>query len=339
MAKNEGGQIATEVVREGRTMVQMEDDKIRAVAQLRPREIKAVQTAVMAEIDVFQENAQQYFYSIPYKSGDGGGSVAVEGPSIVLAETMQRYFGNCAASWQFDQETAGEIWLSGKFVDYETNTIFHKPYRVSKSIKRRNGKVELLREDRLTMAINAGGAKAQRNATIAGIGRPLADLCWQHAKSIIAGPKPEKTIPLSRAKEIGDLFKEFGADLESCERVLGVKAAKWTGNHKATLKGMWQALHDGQTTAEQMFGVQVQKTEAVPVAKPADRFHGTADDIEPISEDEAREIAEAERTDSAKQIQKPEAEPAPAKTSRTTAEVQAQPTAPDEEMPVDLFDE
>lgn len=269
--RNDSAEAST-MVTQGHTLLRMQDETIQAIARVKPRNLRTVQASVAAEISLFAKDAHQYFYSIPHRSQrckHASGQrckecTMVEGASIVLAETLLRYFGNCDTAWMPHDETEDYIWFTGTFVDYQTGARMQKSYRMSKWQERRDGKKMKLDGKWLTQAMNAAGAKAQRNAIVAGIGRPIVRAAWEHAKSLMVGKQPTKKLTKKEREEIVNVFgSKYNVPAEAIERAIGVKQAQWTGEERASLRGMFTALAEGTMSAEEMFGpAPVKKTQA-----------------------------------------------------------------------------
>jgi len=260
---------ATEMVKAGSKMVRTEDQTMQSIAELRPRALTTVKGRGLEEIEAFPNEAYRWYYAIPYKDGKGG-TTSVEGPSIHLALMVQRYWGNCSSAWIYDTETEDHVWLKGVFIDLETNTRFEKSFRVSKKGKQRgSNQVYELRDDRLTMAINAGGSKAQRNAIIAGVPDPIVTVFLERAKELMRGDKPKATLSGEAVAKIVAAFEPYEVPLDALERSVKKPCDKWTGNTRVKLMGMYNALKEGGAVSEVIGKPAVKQTKGKPKGSPA----------------------------------------------------------------------
>ena len=273
---------------QGASIVRLQDESMQAIAIQRPRDIETVKNSAIAEVEAFPEQADRYFYSIPYRTTRCDHPIGkmcptcemVEGPSVHAALALQRYWGNCTSSWRVDSEDADHVWLVGVFLDYQTNTRFEKSFRASKKIRKRDGTTYPLNDQKLTMAMNAAGSKAQRNAIMAGVPDPLKIMILSRAKQLAVGENPSQTIS---EKQVGEIVKAFGTynvTLELLVTKLGVPSDQWTMAHRSQLKGLYNALVDGEAS-EELFGPTVKQTKAKPKATKQQRKAAKKPEPEP----------------------------------------------------------
>lgn len=283
---------AAALVRSGAALSRMSEQAMETVAIQRPRVLAEVKQKVLAEVKAFPEYADRYFYSLPRRTKKCNHPTSqtcptcsfVEGPSIHCAFALQRYFGNCWSEWSIDYETDTHIYVKGVFRDFESNTGYGRSIRVSKRLKSRDGKVRELYEDELTLAVNAGGSKAQRNAILAGVPDPLKTALWQSAKTLVVGDKPDQRLTPQQIEAVGREFGKWDVSLEMLERKLGKASGEWTAEDRATLIGIRNALTEGEAK-EELFGMHIKKTQAKPVVV-------AKSEPEPVNEPEENVAAE-----------------------------------------------
>ncbi len=253
-----------EMLEQGLTIMRAENDTQQAMAVQKPRNIKELTDRSMQELRAFPQFAKKAYYSIPYKDRSEGGekTVLVEGPSIKAANALARNWGNNASGFRVVGADDERILIQGVFLDYETNV--RKTAEISvarKAWSRQLNKVIPLREDRLNMAIQAGGSKAVRNAILNGLPVGLVDGYFAEAKRIAAsGGKAPESGPINAA----DIQAEMEQVLKAFENMSVPRSdvANYVTAHPelvdeeavtAHLIGLLSAIQDGQVNAEDVF--------------------------------------------------------------------------------------
>jgi len=101
---------------------------------------------------------EDWFYTFPVKKR-GGGTEAIEGPSIKCANNVARAYGNCQVDTRV--QDAGASWIIyARFVDYETGFSMMRPFQQDKGAGAIGGANDARRRD---MAFQMGVSKAIRN--------------------------------------------------------------------------------------------------------------------------------------------------------------------------------
>lgn len=260
------GNAAEQLVAQGSTLMRIENEVMLSVAVQRPRDEAIVIKRALQELALAPECAKAAYYSIPYKERQVDGSykvVKVEGPSIKAAMSLARRWGNCTVASRLMNEDESGWDLEGVFVDFETNFRVSRPFRVSKVAKKRGGGTYRLDPQRELMALQAGASKAIRNATLAGLPDYLVSAYNNRAREIVGGKLDQKAPPETVAAVIR-AFVKFNATQEQLEAYTKLKVELWTGTEVADLRGLWNAIQDGQITAEEAFAV----ADPDPIAKP-----------------------------------------------------------------------
>ncbi len=274
-----------EMLQQGMTIMRAENETQQAMSQQKPRDIQDLTNKAMAELRAFPQFAKKAYYSIPYKdrSGDDGEkTVLVEGPSIKAANALARNWGNNASGFRVTGADDERILIQGVFLDYETNVRKTAEISVSrKAWSKKFNKTIPLREDRLNMAIQAGGSKAVRNAILNGLPVGLVDGYFAEAKRIAAsGGKAPETGP----SNVADIQAEMKQCLKAFEN-LGVDnttIANYVSAHPeladeeavtAHLIGLLTAIQDGQVNPEDVF---TQPQEEIKEPQPAPAAQATA---------------------------------------------------------------
>ncbi len=244
-----------DLVRSGEVLMRVENDSMLSAAIQRPRDEKKIAREALGELEIMPEEAKTAFYSIPYKDTRPDGSVKivkVEGPSVKAAMSLARRWGNCTVGARILNEDDAGVDLEGVFIDLETNFRVARPQRVSKTFRRRGGKIDSLDPGRLVMAIQAGASKAIRGAALSGLPPYLVNAYYKKARMIAGGDPDAKADPKIIQAIIAG-FVKFKATQGDLEGYVEKPVTEWTGSEVADLRGLWNAIQDEQTTAEEIF--------------------------------------------------------------------------------------
>lgn len=256
-----GGAVA--LVSQGEAIIRIENETLMQVAIQRPRDEQKVLDGALKELELVPEEAASAYYSVPFKTPDGQTQL-VEGPSIKAAMALARRWGNCSAAARMLSEDATGINVEGVFIDFESSFRVLRPHRVSRFLKRRSGQIVELSPDRLQMATQAGCSKALRNAILAGLPAYLVNSFFKKAKTIVAGGKLEDRATQAEADKAIRAFAPYNVTAEQIEKNLELPRTQWTRESIATLRGLYTALKDGQTTVEEAFGTVAPEEKAAP---------------------------------------------------------------------------
>jgi hypothetical protein len=250
---------AAELVRQGSALMRVENESMLLVATQRPRDEAKVLKAAIAELELVPEEASKAYYSIPFRDKVPGTRqvriTKVEGPSIKAAMALARRWGNCSATARVLNEDVDGYDIEGVFIDFETNFRISRPFRVSKLLKLRGGRVVTLDPRRAVQAIQAGASKAIRNAILAGLPAYLVNGYDKKARQIVGGDLDKKAAPTTVQSAV-KAFAKWAVTQEQLEQYVELKAADWTGTTIAELRGLYNAILDEQTSVEEVFGVE-----------------------------------------------------------------------------------
>jgi hypothetical protein len=236
------------LVSAGMTLMRIENETMQAVSVQRRRDEDVVLNGALAELERYPDLAARKYYSIPFKESAGSDrTFQVEGPSVHAALDLARRWGNCSVYAVLMSQDDEHIHLSGVFIDLESNFRIAKPFTVSKLLKRRGGRTEVLRDQRLQMAVQAGSSKAVRNAVISGLPDGLVESYYQRAKAV-AGREAKQ-----RWAKMLEAFRQFGVSRDMIENHLGHPLEKITDAEVADLGGIFNSLRDGIATATDVF--------------------------------------------------------------------------------------
>lgn len=247
-------QSAIGLVSAGATLMRIENETMMSVAVQRPRDERKILKAALDELDIVPALATRCFYSIPYienKGKQNERTVYVSGASINSARNLLRRWGNASTAALIESEDDEKVVLAGVFVDMETNVRFKRPFAVTKWQHRRGGGAYRLSNERLMMAIQAGASKAERNAILAGLPDWLVQSYYDKARAIAAKDAKDG----GTVSKITTTFLAFGVTREMLERLIGKHLGKLDENDLVHLRGLANALRDGEKDVDEVFGV------------------------------------------------------------------------------------
>jgi len=230
-------------------------DILMRVADRRPRDEKKFIVDALAELENVPEEAHLAFYSIPYRERSGdetGKTTMIEGPSIHASLPLARRWGNNVSGCRQVGETDTHWNLEGYSFDAETGFVYIRPFQQSKMYKVAGRFVEA-GADRKMMLYQSAVSKAIRNAQLGMIPKFYTAAYVAKAKAIVAGKWDTKTNP----KAVEGLLRSFaamGVPQEMLERSADKHISEWTGDDVATLRGLFNAIQDGQVTLDEAFG-------------------------------------------------------------------------------------
>ena len=249
------GSAPMELVSQGAALMRIENDTMLQVAVQRPRDEQKIVKGALAELDIVPEEAKAAYYSIPFKERQPGGGfkmVKVEGPSVKAAMALARRWGNCTATARILNDAVDALELEGVFIDMESNFRVCRPFRVSKVFVTRDKKTFTLDARRLDNAVQAGASKAIRNAILAGLPAYLVNAYDKKAREIVGG-KLDAAADAKTVDAVLRAFEKLKVTKEQLERYTELATDKWTGTEVADLRGLYNAIRDGQISAEDAF--------------------------------------------------------------------------------------
>ncbi len=253
---NQAFNTAAEAIQQGHTIRALQTNYATAVAVQKPRNLKEVMKRCIEEAEI----AGDLFYyrwetsSTDQKTGKVKKSI-IEGPSVNLALTAVRNFGNSVVQQCPVQETRDSWIFTAAFIDLETGFTIERQFRMAKDYTV-YGKMDKYRKDDIKFQI--GQSKAIRNvvnnAMPAGIISKMIEAAKNSARKVIeerlekAGGDIQKVIDPMLKK-----FDKYGVTSEMIERKLGIDMTKWDIDELTMLAGDLTALASGNETAETLY--------------------------------------------------------------------------------------
>lgn len=215
-----------------------------ATAKKYPRDLQRVKENTLAIVTMDKKVAESCRYALPR------GGKPINGPSVHLARIIAQQYGNVRVDSRVTQITATQVVSEAVCFDLETN--YAVKVEVRRSIVGNRGRYN---EDMITVTGNAANAIAFRNAVFNVIPKGLADIAYQGALNAVTGDlSDEDKLRAARVKALGYFKSEYGVEETEVLNALGLRAAtQIKAEQIADLKGIIQAIKDGDTTVEETF--------------------------------------------------------------------------------------
>jgi hypothetical protein len=229
-----------EMLSEGKAMMQTKTEYTTAVTVQKERKLPVVIKNLLQEAKMA---GGAFYYRWPVKGGK-----MVQGPSIDLAMSMARQYGNCAVEVDV-KETHSHYLFKGVFIDLETGFTVPRIFRQRKDQNIGKGMDKGRAED---IVFQIGQSKAQRNAIIKAMPGWLVEQLIEVAiQAELDNIKPE-SLEMTRAKVI-TYFEGYGIDSEALEKKIGKPSDKWMQDDILTIKDMARSIKDGTISVRELF--------------------------------------------------------------------------------------
>jgi hypothetical protein len=238
-------QTALAVIGGGQTLQQVKTQYVTAVTVQKPRDIGRVRESVLSEAEL----AGAAFYYGWNVKGKGGKS-RVEGPSIDMAMSLVRNYGNCVLENKVSQDET-HFTFESALIDLETGTTINRLFRQRKS-QGLGAKMDKDRAEDIVFQI--GQSKAGRNVVIRALPNWLIEQAMEAAKAGEMNKIDPKKLPETRQRASA-FFQSHGVDIPRIERTLGLPIDKWMQQEIVELRGMMTALKEGRATVDELFPV------------------------------------------------------------------------------------
>ena len=256
-----------------------------STAKAYPRNVTAFQTRTHSMVTQSTEIAESCEYSMPR---DGK---QITGPSARFAEVLLFNFGNARAAARIVTIDKKHVTAQGVFHDLESNSA--TSVEVKRRITKKDGST--YGDDMIQTTAQAACSIAKRNAIIAGIPRALWEDAFNAAKKVAEGTREE--LP-ARVEKMFGMFDELGVAPQRVLKFCGYKTAdEFTTKKLATLRGIFNAIKDGDLTTDQVFRSDVAaKPSTLDTMAQSTTLGGKSPQTEPVIEKPETDGAEAKTT-------------------------------------------
>lgn len=230
-----------------------------------PRNVRGFRDEALMLACMDEDTAAACMYCLPRGDKD------IEGPSARFAEIVVSTWGNCMAGARVIDEGSEFVTAQGVFRDLERNTAI--TYEVKRRITDKNGR--RYNSDMIGVTANAACSIALRNAALKGVPKAFWQSIYDEARRTAIGD-----VQSLKAKRhaITDYFAKMGVrEPQLLHAVQRASMDEVDLEDVLTLRGIAQALKDGDTSIDQAFPpapVDVGKT--VPRTAPPAGASGSA---------------------------------------------------------------
>lgn len=252
----------TDVIAVNESEGQLFDIQI-ATAKKYPRKITQVIENAIATVVRNEKTAATCRYVLPR------GQKKIEGPSIHLARIIAQFYGNFRV-----ESRAGDIkgnTVTAQAVAFDLETNYAKKAESTRKILDKYG--NRYNEDMINTTMLAAMSIAERNAILSVIPKAIVDEVYEAAIKAITGDLSDKEKLAAKRKEVVNYFeKKHGVTESEILKIFGkTQITQLTPDNIATLRGIDQAIKDGDTTVDQAF----ERDKKVDKDKAKDLFDGT----------------------------------------------------------------
>jgi hypothetical protein len=184
------------------------------------------------------------------------GGQTVTGPSIRLAETLARCWGNLQFGVSEIARRRGYSECVAFAWDVETNVRPTLSFTVRHQRDTRQGIVILTEERDINELILNQGMRRLRNCILKLIPSDLVDDAVEQCNKTLTAA--DKDVPIAdRIRKMAAAFLDLHVNTKMLEARLGHKLAATTETELVTLRKTFQAIKDGATSAAEAFSAQV----------------------------------------------------------------------------------
>ena len=222
------------------------------MAAQRPRDVEQARIRILDAC-----KRPRFAAKVEYSKPVGGGKIT--GPSVRLAETALREWGNIMSDQQvvYEDDTVRRIKIY--LTDLETNAQFRKEISVKKTVERQNKKgrtvlsertntygktvyVVVATDDEMLTKEAALISKAVRNEGLRLIPTDIIEEAMDTAKETLASR--DKSDPDSAKRLLLDSFAAYRVMPKDIESYLGHKVDRISGKEMQDLRGIYRAMKD-----------------------------------------------------------------------------------------------
>ena len=187
------------------------------------------------------------------------GKTIVEGPSIRLAETLARHWGNLRVGIKIINQTTTQTEAKAFAYDLQTNYAVEQEFVVSHKRTTKKGVTILTDERDIRELVQNIGSRHLRNCII----RVIPSDIVEEAEAQVRKTLLSSDIPLSeQIKKMVLAFDEIGVSVEHLEKRLGHNMDATIPTEILSLKSIYRSIRDGMATREDFFEIGTPKAES-----------------------------------------------------------------------------
>lgn len=243
------GQTGAEIVAEGHALSRIEDTTLLQVAIAEKRDEAEVLAGALAELDLYPSAARDARYVKPVGKDDKGEMKYAAALSIRAAESLSNRWGNNVWACTVVSETEDAVILEAVYLDCQTRAKRQLQARVSRFYRAsKSGQITKHPEDRFNdVVLKAAQSRLLREVILRSL---PAGLKAEYEARAIAVVTDRATL-----QQIIKGFAAFGITGDQIKVLAnGKSSADLTAEELGELQGIVNALAEGETTVEQLFG-------------------------------------------------------------------------------------
>lgn len=245
--------VAIQAIRDGHSLIKLENSTQMQVAVQRPRDESKILTDALKELETYRTAAISALYNKPVGKDDSGKMQNVIGLSIRAAESLANRWRNSSYGCEIISEDPESITLGAVFLDMETNCRHAMTRRVSKSLKRKDGSQYKLFGDRLDTHVQAQASKLLREVILRSLPAGLKEDYKEKAVEIMRKLGPDQI------KRMLNAFLKHKVTQKDIEFYLDKTIDKISLDDYIELQGLYNAIEEGESSAEEVFGTSKQR--------------------------------------------------------------------------------
>lgn len=229
-----------------------EIDQQVATAKQYPRHLPTVLNQIQTYATMDTDTASECFYVL-HRNGAGGTTQTIDGLSVRMAEIIANAWGNLRVATRIIGNDGKTITAQAVCHDLETNVAIST--EVKRSILTKNGYT--FSQDMQVVTGNAAAAIAFRNAVLKVIPKAVTKRVIEEVKKVALG----KALDLETMRQtIIQYFAKFNVTEQMIFDLLQIKKREELDNERVfLLKGLYNAIKEGDTTVEEAFIKPVQE--------------------------------------------------------------------------------
>lgn len=246
-------------------MMRMENETIQAECRLHPRNFDTIKADLLAQLQAFPELATDAIYEKPVGKDQDGTPKYARGLSIRAAEALAEAYGYNRIRSDVAELDPDKVKVEATFTDYQKGRVWQDAGILSKTYKDRFGKPARWNDDRFyNVVVKAEVSKRIREVIMRSVNTGLKAWFESECEKISAGLLDDKTVG-----KIVDQYATKAVTVEMLEKLIGrPRSMGWVQNDRARLLNIWNAIKDGETSIDEVFGDKPTKPLPDPTKQP-----------------------------------------------------------------------
>ena len=198
------------------------------------------------------------------------GGQMVTGPSIHLARTLARGWGNLDSGFKVLEQTAGESTVMAYCWDLETNYRETKVFAVKHVRETKKGAFPLTDSRDIYELIANQSARRERACILSVIPQDVVDAAVGQCNVTLQGDGKMPLVDMVRIL-VKNFQEQYGVTAEMLEQYIGCKKEAFSQQSVIRLKNVYNTLRDGSASVEQYFDMSsATPTQKEPQEAPTD---------------------------------------------------------------------